>query len=118
MLWGLALGSFTTCVMYRVPRGLSLWQQKDGSYRSFCPSCKTELQPVDLIPVLSWAWQRGKCRHCGAKIGLFYPMVELAVLAAVLLLAAILQSAWVFPAAFAVPGLVGLWGVAKRASKL
>lgn len=35
---------------------------------------------ADLVPVLSWAVQRGKCRHCGIAIGLFYPAIELTAL--------------------------------------
>ncbi|MDH3738335.1 MAG: prepilin peptidase [Alphaproteobacteria bacterium] len=27
------------------------------------------LEPADLVPVASWLWQRGKCRHCGGSIG-------------------------------------------------
>ena len=46
--------------------------------RSACEACGTKLGAADLVPVVSWAFLRGKCRHCGASIGLFYPAIELA----------------------------------------
>lgn len=75
---GLALGSFTTCVVYRVPRGLSVWRNKngEGAYRSFCPHCKTPLTAWDLIPVFSWLFLRGRCRYCGHAIGVSYVLIE------------------------------------------
>lgn len=48
--------------------------------RSACPACKAVLGIPDLVPILSWAWLRARCRHCGASIGLFYPAVEAAAL--------------------------------------
>ena len=86
VLWGLSLGSFTTCVVYRIPRGLSLWRQANGSYRSFCPACHAELHKRDLIPVFSWLIQRGRCRYCGIGIPARYLLIELGVLALVLTL--------------------------------
>ncbi|HET6378988.1 MAG TPA: prepilin peptidase [Methylocella sp.] len=79
LLTGLILGSFTTMLSYRLPRGLSIiWP---GSH---CPSCKTRLRPIDLLPVLSWVLQRGRCRHCGAPIGWRYLLIEIAVTLAVI----------------------------------
>jgi len=52
--------------------------------RSACESCSKRLGVADLAPVLSWALSRGKCRHCGTAIGLFYPAIELAALVVVL----------------------------------
>jgi leader peptidase (prepilin peptidase)/N-methyltransferase len=83
---GLVLGSFTTCVVYRVPRKLSLWRQNNGSYRSFCPQCHAELHTKDLIPVFSWLLQKGRCRYCQAPIPSHYLWIELAVLCLTLLL--------------------------------
>ncbi|HXW69870.1 MAG TPA: prepilin peptidase [Methylocella sp.] len=69
---GLILGSFVTMLSYRVPRRLSIvWP---GSH---CPACKTRLKPRDLVPVVSWAVQRGKCRYCGTFIGWRYVLIEI-----------------------------------------
>jgi leader peptidase (prepilin peptidase)/N-methyltransferase len=48
--------------------------------RSACPACGAKLGAFELVPVLSWAAQRGRCRHCDARISLFYPAMELAAL--------------------------------------
>lgn len=48
--------------------------------RSACPSCGVPLGPLDLVPLVSWAVTRGRCRRCGARIGVFYPAIELAAL--------------------------------------
>jgi len=69
---GLIIGSFFNVVIYRLPRGESVITPP-----SHCPSCNTRLKTVDLIPVLSYIIYRGKCRYCGAKISLQYPIVEL-----------------------------------------
>ena len=46
--------------------------------RSQCPACGTTLQPADLIPFWSWLRTGGRCRHCGAGLSSWYPLVELA----------------------------------------
>lgn len=48
--------------------------------RSSCDACGTKLGAADLVPVLSWAALRGRCRYCRTSIGLFYPAVEFAAL--------------------------------------
>jgi leader peptidase (prepilin peptidase)/N-methyltransferase len=72
LLVGLALGSFFTMLQYRLPRRLSI-----VGPRSFCPSCKTPLNVFDLVPVFSWLYARGRCRHCGVAIGKKYIWIEL-----------------------------------------
>ena len=42
-----------------------------------CPSCKHELKILDLIPVFSWLYLRGKCRYCHKPISGHYPLIEL-----------------------------------------
>jgi len=44
-------------------------------------SCGTGLAARDLVPLWSWLANRGRCRHCGAGIAAFYPLVELAAAA-------------------------------------
>ncbi|MGG3957274.1 A24 family peptidase [Bhargavaea massiliensis] len=71
-LLGLLLGSFYNVVGLRVPRGESI-----VAPRSHCPSCKRTLTTFELIPVVSYVLQKGKCRACSARISFVYPFVEL-----------------------------------------
>lgn len=71
-IYGLLLGSFFNVVGYRIPNNLSIIRPG-----SFCPKCKHELKWYELIPVLSFIIQKGKCRKCKCKISLFYPTIEL-----------------------------------------
>lgn len=77
---GLCLGSFATALIYRIPRDISWIREGKMASRSKCPSCNTTLNALDLVPVFSWLFLRGKCRHCGAKISVFYPLIELTCL--------------------------------------
>jgi leader peptidase (prepilin peptidase) / N-methyltransferase len=70
---GLILGSFFNVVGLRVPKGESIVKP-----RSHCPSCKRTLTAWELIPVVSYVVQGGKCRGCSCKISLVYPLIELA----------------------------------------
>ncbi|MDB5478016.1 MAG: leader peptidase PppA, partial [Alphaproteobacteria bacterium] len=119
VLWGLSIGSFTTCVVYRIPRGLSLWRNKDGSMRSFCPNCQAELHAKDLVPVFSWLLQKGRCRYCGQPIPPRYLWIEIASLVAVILLAILLGfSWWFFAASLLVPIGAGLFVFLQRGDGL
>ncbi len=69
--FGLVAGSFLNVCIYRLPTGKSLI--KPGS---FCPVCKNDIRFYDNIPVLSYLILMGKCRHCGEKISIRYPAVE------------------------------------------
>ncbi len=89
------LGSFCNMLIYRLPliilgrqidteftpknsllsgkaTSLTLWQP--GSH---CPSCGKGLGLRDLLPILSYLWTLGKCRHCEASIGRRYLFIEL-----------------------------------------
>ncbi|HRW13386.1 MAG TPA: prepilin peptidase [Syntrophomonas sp.] len=69
---GLFIGSFLNVLIYRIPRGESVvWP---GSH---CAQCGHGLKPLDLVPVVSYLLLRGRCRYCGTKISLRYPLVEL-----------------------------------------
>lgn len=70
---GATVGSFLNVVIYRLPRGLSIAKPT----WSFCPNCKNRLTGVDLVPLLSWLFLGGKCRHCKDKIAPRYFVVEL-----------------------------------------
>lgn len=68
---GASIGSFINVVVYRLPAGLSiLWPP------SRCPHCLNQLKAYDNVPVLGWAWLKGRCRYCKSKISVRYPVVE------------------------------------------
>jgi leader peptidase (prepilin peptidase)/N-methyltransferase len=71
-----AVGSFCGVVIRRLPEGRPI-----AAARSCCAACGHVLGPADMVPLVSWLAQRGRCRHCGAPIGTFHPAVELAALA-------------------------------------
>jgi leader peptidase (prepilin peptidase) / N-methyltransferase len=62
-LAGPAMGSFAALLADRLPRGEGV-----VAARSRCRSCKAPLGARDLVPILSYLWLRGRCRHCGAAI--------------------------------------------------
>ena len=70
-LLGLAIGSFLNVVIYRLPRGLSIWQG-----RSFCPKCGKKLSWWENIPLFSYLFLKGRCSKCSARISFQYPLVE------------------------------------------
>ena len=69
------VGSFLGTLVLRLPEGRPV-----VTGRSTCPSCGTALGALSLVPLLSWALQRGRCTACGERISAFYPAVELAAL--------------------------------------
>ncbi|WP_147371142.1 prepilin peptidase, partial [Meiothermus luteus] len=70
-LLGSLIGSFLNVVIYRLPKGLSVvWPG------SSCPHCGRSLSAAELVPILSWLLQRGRCRGCGGPISPRYPLVE------------------------------------------
>jgi len=68
---GAVIGSFLNVVIYRVPARKSVVYPP-----SSCPSCGHRLGPAELVPIVSWALQRGRCKHCGASVSARYPAVE------------------------------------------
>ncbi len=68
---GACIGSFLNVCIARIPRADSLI-----SPGSNCPACHHPIRFYDNIPILSYIWLRGKCRHCSQPISLRYPMVE------------------------------------------
>ncbi len=72
-LLGLSIGSFLNVLIDRLPNGESvIWG------RSRCDHCKKPLRWFELVPVISWAMQGGRCLRCHKKLSLQYPLVELA----------------------------------------
>jgi leader peptidase (prepilin peptidase) / N-methyltransferase len=69
---GLALGSFLNVVAARLPLRRSIVRPP-----SACMSCGQQVRWYDNVPLLSYAFLRGRCRDCRARIPLVYPAVEL-----------------------------------------
>jgi leader peptidase (prepilin peptidase)/N-methyltransferase len=69
---GLIIGSFLNVVIYRLPEGESIVYPP-----SHCPECGHQLSPRELVPVFSYVFLRGKCKSCGTKISIRYPIIEL-----------------------------------------
>ncbi len=69
---GLIIGSFLNVCIYRIPEGISLlWPA------SKCVNCSKRVVWYDNIPVLSYLFLKGKCRHCQHKISALYPITEI-----------------------------------------
>jgi leader peptidase (prepilin peptidase)/N-methyltransferase len=74
LLTGAAIASFIGSLSYRAPRNVSI-----VSPPSFCPVCMQRLKPLELIPVVSYALLRGRCRYCGSRISPRYLILEILV---------------------------------------
>ncbi len=68
---GAVTGSFLNVIIYRCPRHESIITP-----HSFCPKCRQPIKFHDNIPIVSYLWLRGKCRHCMTRIPLRYLLVE------------------------------------------
>lgn len=69
---GLVIGSFINVLIFRIPQEKSIITPP-----SSCTSCGNRLTAPDLVPVLSYVFLKGRCRHCGERISLRYPLIEL-----------------------------------------
>jgi leader peptidase (prepilin peptidase)/N-methyltransferase len=97
VLAGPFIGSFLGVLVRRLPEGRPI-----AAARSCCEACGHTLSAAELIPLVSFAWQRGRCRSCGARIAWAHPAIELAASAVAILAAcAVPAGAW--------PGGVYLW---------
>lgn len=70
-LLGIIVGSFLNVCICRIPK-----EEDIVVTRSHCMSCGYTLKWLDLIPIFSWVALRGRCRQCGEKVSLQYPLVE------------------------------------------
>lgn len=70
-LGGLIIGSFLNVCIYRLPKSISIILPV-----SSCPDCNQPIKYYDNIPLLSYLWLRGRCRFCGHRISVRYPIVE------------------------------------------
>lgn len=69
---GLFIGSFLGVLSDRLPKSEQVLKG-----RSHCDFCKRKLQPLDLVPVLSFLFLKGRCRYCRKRLSIKYPVVEL-----------------------------------------
>lgn len=69
-LYGIVIGSFLNVCIYRVPKKESILS------RSHCMNCGYTLRWYDLFPVFSFLLLKGRCRKCGTKLSLQYPLIE------------------------------------------
>ncbi len=69
---GVIAGSFLNALSFRYGTGRSALKG-----RSHCMHCGHTLKAGDLVPVFSWVLLRGRCRYCGGRISVQYPLVEL-----------------------------------------
>lgn len=69
---GAVMGSFLNCWAQRYATG-----EKIPRGRSHCPDCGHVLSARELVPIFSWLFQRGRCRHCGKPIARRYLVTEL-----------------------------------------
>lgn len=72
-LVGASIGSFLNVVIYRLPRKKPFFAFGE---RSYCPYCKKTLKVADLVPIFSFLFLRGKCRHCKKHISWQYIIIE------------------------------------------
>ena len=71
-IFGIVFGSFYNVVGWRLPKGESLLFPA-----SHCTKCNHKLGASELVPIFSYLFLGGKCKNCGDKISLFYPVFEL-----------------------------------------
>lgn len=77
ILWSI-FWSFGSVILFRFSDNIS-WKTFKGFLfgRSECPNCHNKLKAKNLIPFLSYIFQKWKCEYCGKKISIMYPLLEL-----------------------------------------
>lgn len=70
LLYGIVIGSFLNVCILRIPR------KENIASHSHCMTCGYKLGWRDMVPVFSYIFLRGRCRQCGAKISIQYPLIE------------------------------------------
>ena len=111
-LLGLAFGSAANVVIARLPhwldhrfRTIPQGHGAPSGPRSQCPICLQPLTVSELVPILSYVRQRGRCRHCDATISWRYPLVEL------MGAAWFVMCLWHAPTTPLIALMWGLWGI-------
>lgn len=70
-LFGAVIGSFTNVCIYRIPEHRTIVKG-----HSMCMTCGHELGALDLVPIFSWLFLKGKCRYCGTPVSSRYIKIE------------------------------------------
>lgn len=70
-VYGIVIGSFLNVLIYRIPL-----KENIATNRSHCMKCGEQIKWYDLVPLVSYICLRGKCRHCGNRISVQYPIIE------------------------------------------
>jgi len=71
-VFGAIIGSFLNVVILRYNTGESLFRRG-----SRCFVCAKRLKWYELIPIFSFLIQKGRCRECGSRISIQYPVIEI-----------------------------------------
>jgi len=74
---GAAVGSFIGVIADRYEEDLPIWDKKIIGGRSHCEFCGKKLRWFELVPILSFAWQKGRCSSCSHRLSSRYPFVEI-----------------------------------------
>ncbi len=72
LIYGLFIGSFLNVCIFRIPSGISIVKPP-----SSCGSCGHRLNYMDMLPVINYITNKGKCRYCGSHYSIQYPLIEL-----------------------------------------
>lgn len=71
-IYGLFIGSFLNVCIFRIPSGISIAYPP-----SSCGSCGHRLNFIDMLPVINYIKNKGKCSYCGSSYSIQYPLIEL-----------------------------------------
>src|SRR3989344_2404324 len=76
-IFGAVLGSFINVLAVRYDPERFIFDSKVIGGRSYCPHCRKTLRWFELVPLMSFLFQRGQCLGCGRRISFQYPLVEI-----------------------------------------
>jgi len=71
-IYGLFIGSFLNVCIFRIPAGISIIKPP-----SSCGSCGHILNYIDMLPVINYIINKGKCRYCKSSYSIQYPLIEM-----------------------------------------
>ncbi len=72
LFMGIVIGSFLNVCIFRIPK-----KENITTTRSHCMACGNVIKWYDLVPVISFLLLRGRCRNCGSKLSIQYPLIEI-----------------------------------------